>query len=195
MSKHRFCKSACALAALFFCLAFGAGRVAAQSTITGAIGVVAKDPQGAVVPGATVTAHNDETNNEATGTTDSEGRARVTELQPGHYTVSVSATGFAAFRQQNVVVEVGRVTSIDALLAVGGATATVEVTAEAPVINTQQQDFSTNLTQVSINTLPTNGRRWSNLAILTPGTDRKSTRLNSRHTEISRMPASASEAQ
>jgi hypothetical protein len=170
MSKHRLCKSACALAALFFCLAFGAGRVAAQSTITGAIGVVTKDPQGAVVPGATVTAHNEETNNEATGTTDNEGRARVTELQPGHYTVSVSATGFAAFRQQNVVVEVGRVTSIDALLAVGGATATVEVTAEAPVINTQQQDFSTNLNQVSINNLPTNGRRWSNLAILTPGT-------------------------
>ncbi|MDQ3745208.1 MAG: TonB-dependent receptor, partial [Acidobacteriota bacterium] len=170
MSKHCLCKSACALAALFFCLAFGAGRVAAQSTITGAIGVVAKDPQGAVVPGATVTAHNEETNKEATGTTDSEGRARVAELQPGHYTVSVSATGFAAFRQQNVVVEVGRVTSIDALLAVGGATATVEVTAEAPVINTQQQDFSTNLNQVSINNLPTNGRRWSNLAILTPGT-------------------------
>src|SRR4030095_11055070 len=40
---------------------------------------------------------------------------------------------------------------------------------EAPVINTSQQDFSTNLNQTSINELPVNGRRWSNFAILTPG--------------------------
>src|SRR5207302_1088071 len=55
-------------------------------------------------------------------------------------------------------------------LAVGGAQETVQVTSEAPVINTQQQDFSTNINQTSINNLPTNGRRWSNFAILTPGT-------------------------
>jgi hypothetical protein len=170
MSKHCLYKSACALATLLFCLAFGAATAAAQSTITGAVGVLVKDPQGAVIPGAAVTVHNEETNSEASGTTDSEGRARVAELQPGHYTVSVSANGFAAFRQQNVVVEVGRVTSVDASLAVGTTQETVQVVAEAPVINTQQQDFSTNINQTSINNLPTNGRRWSNLAILTPGT-------------------------
>jgi hypothetical protein len=170
MSKHPLSKSACALAMLLFCLAFGAASAAAQSTTTGAIGVIVKDPRGAVVLNATVTAHNEETNNEATATTDSEGRARVVELQPGHYTVSVNSSGFAVFKQQNVVVEVGRVTSIDAPLAVGTAQETVQVTAEAPVINTSQQDFSTNINQTSINNLPTNGRRWSNLAILTPGT-------------------------
>src|SRR5215217_802556 len=47
-------------------------------------------------------------------------------------------------------------------------TGTVDVSAEAPVINTTQQDFSTNLNQTSINELPVNGRRWSNFAILTP---------------------------
>jgi hypothetical protein len=155
---------------LFFCIALGAASAAAQSTVTGAIGVVAKDPQGAVIPGATVTAHNEETNKEATATTDSEGRARVTELQPGHYTLIVNANGFASFTQQNVIVEVGRVTSVDAPLSVGAAKETVQVTAEAPVINTTQQDFSTNINQVSVNNLPSNGRRWSNLAILTPGT-------------------------
>ncbi len=170
MSKHTLCKSARTLALLLFCVALGAASAAAQSTVTGAIGVVAKDPQGAVIPGATVTAHNEETNAESTATTDSEGRARVTELQPGHYTLNVSANGFATFTQQNVIVEVGRVTSVDAPLSVGTAKETVQVTAEAPVINTTQQDFSTNLNQVSINNLPTNGRRWSNLAILTPAT-------------------------
>ena len=170
MSKLTLRKSARTLALLLFCIALGAASASAQSTVTGAIGVVAKDPQGAVIPGATVTAHNEETNKEATATTDSEGRARVTELQPGHYTLVVNASGFASFTQQNVIVEVGRVTSVDAPLSVGTAKETVQVTAEAPVINTTQQDFSTNINQVSVNNLPSNGRRWSNLAILTPGT-------------------------
>ena len=52
--------------------------------------------------------------------------------------------------------------------AVGPVTGTVDVSAEAPVINTTQQDFSTNINQTSINELPVNGRRWSNFAILTP---------------------------
>jgi hypothetical protein len=45
----------------------------------------------------------------------------------------------------------------------------VQVTSDAPVINTEQQDFSTNVNQTSINNLPINGRRWSNFALLTPG--------------------------
>src|SRR5919202_1104979 len=123
------------------CLLAGlSGGVLAQSTTTGAVGIVAKDPQGAVVP-----VHNEETNTDVTATTDSEGRARAVQLQPGLYTVTVSASGFSNYVQQHVVVEVGRVTSIDAPLTVGGAQETVEVTAEAPVINTTQQDFSTNI--------------------------------------------------
>jgi outer membrane receptor protein involved in Fe transport len=141
----------------------------AQSTVTGAIGITATDPQGAVVANAAVTVHNIETNKDDTATTDGEGRARIVNLKPGTYTVTVNASGFGAFTQEKVVVEVGRVTSLDTPLSVGSQTANVEVTSEAPVINTTQQDFSTNINQVSLNNLPTNGRRWSNLAILTPG--------------------------
>ena len=142
----------------------------AQSTTTGAISVSVADPQGAIVPNATVTVRNSETNKEETATTDSEGRARVVNLQPGTYTVTVNASGFGAFTQEKVVVEVGRVTSLDTPLSITGQTANVEVTSEAPVINTSQQDFSSNINQTSINELPVNGRRWSNFAILTPGT-------------------------
>jgi outer membrane receptor protein involved in Fe transport len=143
---------------------------AAQSTTDGAIGGAVKDPRGAVVPGATVTARNEGTNVQKSVTTDSEGRFRVVQLQPGNYTVAVDAGGFARYQQAHVVVEVGRVTGVEVLLGISATTETVEVTAEAPVINTQQQDFSTNINQTSINNLPTNGRRWSNLVILTPGT-------------------------
>jgi outer membrane receptor protein involved in Fe transport len=141
----------------------------AQSTVTGAIGVTVTDPQGAVVANAAVTAHNIETNKDDTATTDGEGRARIVNLQPGTYTVTINVSGFGTYTQDKVVVEVGRVTSLETPLSVGGQTANVEVTSEAPVINTAQQDFSTNINQVSLNNLPTNGRRWSNLAILTPG--------------------------
>ncbi|MDQ1422130.1 MAG: hypothetical protein QOJ52_4092, partial [Acidimicrobiaceae bacterium] len=140
----------------------------AQSTTTGAIGMVVTDPQGAVVPNAAITVRNVETNKEDTATTDSEGRARVVNLQPGTYSVTVNGSGFGAFTQEKVVVEVGAVTSLDVPLSVGGQTANVEVTSEAPVINTSQQDFASNINQTSINELPINGRRAANFAILTP---------------------------
>jgi hypothetical protein len=168
MSKHPFSKSACALALLLFCLAFGI-PAAAQSTTQGAIGGTVKDPQGAVVPNATVSVKNDETNKEVSATTDAAGNFRVAQLQPGTYTVAVNAAGFGAYTQK-VVVEVGLVTPVDANLTVQGVTGeTVQVTSDAPVVNTEQQDFSTNINQTSINNLPINGRRWSNFALLTPG--------------------------
>ena len=141
----------------------------AQSTTTGAIAITVTDPKGAVVPGATITARNVETNKEETATADDEGRARLANLQPGNYTVTVKGSGFGDFTQENVVVEVGTVNPIEASMSITGGTNIVQVTSEAPVINTEQQDFSSNMNQTSINELPVNGRRWSNFAILTPG--------------------------
>ncbi len=58
----------------------------AQSTVTGGIGGAVIDPNGAVVPNASVTSRNIETNKEDTATTDHEGRYRIVNLQPGTYT-------------------------------------------------------------------------------------------------------------
>src|SRR5439155_23643817 len=113
---------------------------------------------------------NLETNKEGTATTDSEGRFRITELQPGTYTVSINATGFSTSKAEKIVVEVGRITTVDAQLTIGPVESHIEVTAAAPVINTTQQDFSTNINQTAINELPSNGRRWSNFAMGTPAT-------------------------
>jgi hypothetical protein len=162
-------KSASALALLILCLVTAAPSAWAQSTTQGAVGGTVKDPQGAVVANAAVTVKNEETNKEFSATTDDEGHFRVVSLDPGTYAVAINASGFAAFTQQKVVVEVGRVTPLDIDLGVAGAQETVQVTSEAPVINTQQQDFSTNVNQTSINNLPINGRRWSNYALLSPG--------------------------
>ncbi len=158
------------LAMAIFCLALGTAQIFAQSTVTGAIRGKITDPQGAVVPNANITVTNIGTNKIQTQTATDDGTFRITNLEPGTFTVEVTSGSFAPFKQENVVVEVGQVTALDIPLNLPGATATVQVTAEAPVINTSDNANSVNVNQTSINELPINGRRWSNFALLTPGT-------------------------
>lgn len=141
----------------------------AQSTTTGAIGGVVTNPNKEVVPGAGVTVRNAGTNKEDTATTDDEGRFKIVNLQPGIYATTVNSSGFSPYTQERVVVEVGLETKLEISLSVGAVTGTVEVTSDAPVINTSQQDFTTNINQTSINELPINGRRASSFVLLTPG--------------------------
>jgi outer membrane receptor protein involved in Fe transport len=151
-------------------LVFAFSAVAfAQSTTAGAIGGVVSNPNKEVVPGASVTVRNAETNKEDSATTDDQGRFKVVNLQPGTYVVTINSPGFSPYTNERVVVEVGRETSLEASLTVGAITGTVDVSADAPVINTTQQDFSTNINQTSINELPINGRRASSFVLLTPG--------------------------
>ena len=150
-------------------LALCAFSAMAQSTTQGAISGTVKNPNNEVVAGATVSVKNNATNKEATDTTDSSGGFRIVNLDPGTYTVTINASGFAAYTNAEVTVEVGRATPLEVPLSIQGQVATVEIKSEAPVINTNQQDFSSNVNQTSINELPINGRRWSNFAILTPG--------------------------
>src|SRR5712692_4679463 len=143
----------------------------AQSTTTGAIGGTVTNPNKEVIPGATVTVKNLGTNKEDTAVTDDQGRFRVVNLPPGSYSVAINAAGFAPFNVEKMTVEVGLVSNIDAPLTLGTiGGGTVTVTADAPVINTSQQDFSNNMNQTSISNLPINGQRWSNFALLNPGT-------------------------
>jgi hypothetical protein len=153
--------------AVFF-LAFSAMLIA-QSTTDGAIGGTVLDPSGAVVSGAQVVVHNNGTNAEETATADPSGYFRVIHLQPGSYTVTVSHQGFAPHKNSNVIVQVGALTDVSPRLAVAGAAETVDVTAEAPQINTTSQEFAGTLNQTAIDNLPINGGRWSNFALLTPG--------------------------
>ncbi len=155
---------------LILLLGTGMGMAAfAQSTVEGGIGGVVTDQSKAVVPNAKVTAVNLGTNQQTTATSDAAGRFRIAGLQPGAYSVTVSASGFADTKLARVVVEVGLVTSLEVPLNVSGREEVVEVRSEAPVINTTSHDFTTNINETSINELPINGRRWSEFAKLTPG--------------------------
>lgn len=142
----------------------------AQSTVTGGISGKVTDPQGAIVPNANITVTNIGTNSAVTVTATDDGSYRVPNLPPGTYRVDVTAGNFAASKAENIVVEVGQVTPVDIALTVGGATAEVQVTAEAPVINTNDNANATNINQTSLSELPINGRRAVNFVLLTPST-------------------------
>src|SRR6266849_436215 len=79
----------------------------AQSTTDGVIGGLVTDQSGAVVPGAYVTALNIGTGGTSTVTTDGVGRYSVAHLQPGLYSLEVTAKGLAGFKATNITVEVG----------------------------------------------------------------------------------------
>ena len=159
----------CAIGAALALILASSSPALAQSTTDGAIGGLVADQTGGSLPGVTVTARNLATNAVAEGTTDSTGRFLVIRLQPGVYTVEVALAGFATQQRANIIVEVGRVTNLDIALGVAGQTETVNVVGESPIINTEQSDFSTNINQTTIANLPTNTRRWSTFALMTPG--------------------------
>jgi len=141
----------------------------AQSTTDGAIGGTVLDSSGAAVPNAKVTVKNSGTNAEETVMTDDTGYFRVGKLQPATYSVSVEAQGFAPFRAENVIVQVGSITDISARVNVASAGATIVVSAEVPQVNTNSAEFAPTIDQNAISNLPINGGRWSSFALLTPG--------------------------
>jgi hypothetical protein len=141
----------------------------AQSTTDGAIGGTVYDTHGAVVANAKVTVHNNGTNAEKTATTNDSGYFRIIGLPSGAYTVNIAQQGFAPYKAEQVIVQVGSVTDVSPRLGVGSTTETVDVTAEAPQINTTSPEFAPTFNQTAIANLPINGGRWSSFAILTPG--------------------------
>lgn len=141
----------------------------AQSAVDGAVAGTVMDSTGAAIPNANVKVHSTATNADSAVVSDASGYFRVSRLAPGDYTVQVGASGFANYTGQHVIVEVGKLTQIAPQLSAGGASTTVEVSSEAPVINAEGSDFSTEFTPTALKSLPINGRHWTSFALLSPG--------------------------
>jgi hypothetical protein len=146
-----------------------AATMVAQTSTQGAIGGTVYDASGALVPKAEITIHNDGTNAEQHLVSDDSGYFKEPLLEPGTYTVTIKAATFEAYRQEKVVVQVGQLTSLTPHLKTGGSTDTVTVSGVTPVLNFDSPDFSSNLNKRALEDVPVNNRRWSALALLTPG--------------------------
>lgn len=91
-----------------------------QSSVAGTILGTVTDRSGAVIPGASVGAISAATKTASSTTTSTSGRYTLADLRPGRYTIQVTARGFSAYKQENVIVEAGRSTSVDITLQVAG---------------------------------------------------------------------------
>src|SRR5690348_6501549 len=127
------------------------------------------DPNQAAVPQATVTVTSVATKQVRTVTTTDQGNYTVTPLNPGLYSISVTATGFQTSVVQNVEVQVNQSARADVQLQLGSTATTVEVTAAAPLLNSESASLGTVVTNKEIVNLPLNGRSFYDLAKLTPG--------------------------
>ena len=141
----------------------------AQTYTEGAIAGTVFDPTGAVVPGATVSIVNNGTNAATSLKSDASGYYKAPQVQPGTYTVTITAPGFETFKEVNLIVVVNEVSEVSPHMVTGAATTNVEVTGEAPVLNFESPEISSTLSTHNIEDLPLNGGRWSDMTLLTPG--------------------------
>lgn len=146
-----------------------AGILRAQVSNTGQITGTVFDPSGKVISGAQVTVTNPATSFTQTVTASATGVYVLSELQPGTYVVSITASGFAKSVLNNVVVQVAQTTDLPIKMTVGGQAQTVTVSAETVVLQTTQSTLSTTISPELMENLPLNGRDVLEFATLAPG--------------------------
>lgn len=139
-----------------------------QSLTTGDIAGTITDPSGAAVPNVTVTLNNKETGASQTATTTGSGGYRFGLLNPGTYTVSVTAPGFQSM-QQDAVVSVGQGSTLNLKLSVASASTTVEVTATGNALQTENGNVSTTISPETISNMPNPGNDLSYYVQTAPG--------------------------
>jgi hypothetical protein len=157
-----------AVFALLVVLSLGATRVAAQTSTTGDLTGTVTDPSGSVVPNAKVTLKDETKGNTQETTTSREGTFRFYLLTPSRYDVTVSVTGFESVTRP-ADVGVGQIASVNFTLTVGAASTTVTVTEAAPLLQTDNGDTSTAVTQQQVSSVPNPGNDLTAIAQLAPG--------------------------
>jgi outer membrane receptor protein involved in Fe transport len=149
-------------------LAFVAATCLAQTLDTGILGTVT-DPNGAVIPGASVTISEPETGLVRTVITGPEGGYEVRYLRPGHYVIEVRAAGFRSERHTGIDLQISRLARIDMALQVGEVRETVEVSSAGAILQTENATLGGVVAPERVVNLPLNGRNFLQLSNLTPG--------------------------
>src|SRR5882724_4469390 len=139
----------------------GAGNGRIEGTVT--------DASGSVIPGALVTAREETTNIAVSVSSEDDGHFVILYLAPGSYDVSIKKDGFASAEIKQVVVRVGTTSSLQPQLKVGNVSITVSVTTDAPLVDPTQSALSSVVEKRAIESLPLNGRNFTDFVLLTPG--------------------------
>jgi Carboxypeptidase regulatory-like domain/TonB-dependent Receptor Plug Domain len=137
---------------LLLLLAFAPLAVAQETT--GSIQGTVKDPQGAVIPGATVEVSSPALIGRKTAVTDSGGSYRFDLLPPGIYSISVNATGFGPQTQSNLELTTGALPIVNFTVQVGGVSQEISVSAQAATIDVSLSKVQTSVTQDVLIAIP-----------------------------------------
>ncbi len=167
-SGHSCLLIACALLANFALPQLGRGQT--LSSINGTV----TDTSGAVVGNAKVTVKNDATQVAKIAQTSSAGTYTVTDLIPGTYTVTVDVAGFQLSEHKGVGVDVGRSSTVDAVMQPGNTQQTVTVSETAIALDTSAPSLNTTIENKVVRELPNQvsggrGRQIDNFIFLAPG--------------------------
>ena len=142
----------------------------AQNGTTATISGTVTDASGAALPHVSVNILNVDTAISRAVVTASDGTYSVSQLQPGHYTLSVIQQGFKSFQQQNVTLVIGQIAEIDPHLEIGTQQEQVTVTGDAPAIQTEDASVGLVVDAATITDTPLNGRLGiTGLLALAPG--------------------------
>jgi hypothetical protein len=156
------------LRSIFLLMAAGMAPALAQTLDTAILGVVT-DPSGAAVPDAEITISQPATGFTQKIVSNHEGGYELRYLRPGEYTVDVNASGFAPERRTNVSVQTGQAARLNFALQVGQVSQRADVVAEVPLMQTENAALGEVVSTERISNLPLNGRRFVDLAALSPG--------------------------
>jgi hypothetical protein len=148
----------------------GCFSLIAQSPDGAIVGLV-RDSSGGSVGEAAIKVRNMDTNGLRQLTSDREGRFAVPNLAPGRYEVTTEKPGFQTLRQSGVELEINQTVRLELTLKVGSLAESIEVSARAPLVNTENPVKGDVMVSKEIVELPLNGRNFSDLAFLVPGVD------------------------
>ena len=128
------------------------------------------DSSSAAVSGAKISVRNLDTNLTQEVTSDEQGHYQISQLPPGRYTLTLTTPGFQTYVQAGIILTVGQDATLNTItLKPGGVQETINVTANAELLNTTSAEISTMVNQDSVVQLPLNGRDPSTLVYLAPG--------------------------
>jgi len=180
MSVRRVCFFFLSFLSFFFvALAASSVQLVAQDSATGSIRGVVMDASGARIPQAFVAVVNAATGTRYSVASDSEGHFALELLPPGDYSARVEAQGMSPEVTPQLHVDVGGTAELEYRLKVAGADESVTVSAEPALVETKPSAVSTLLDERALGDFPLNGRRFSDLALFSPGVTQDPRGLNS----------------
>jgi hypothetical protein len=142
---------------------------ASFAAVTGRISGTVKDPTGALVPSAEVTALETQTGIRTATKTDAQGSYSFPSLPVGHYELEVRSSGFKDYKQTGLILDVNTALLIDVPLQIGEASQEVTVNAAAVQVETTNTHMGEVISDAKMTTVPLNGRSYTDLLALQPG--------------------------